>query len=169
MSLFLSSLLFTVFPKVSNNHKKILPASSRGFTLIELLIVVAITVIISSLGLFLNLDFYKTYALSSERDIVVGILMKARNKAANNFNQSAHGVFVDTNGYTIFKGSSYALRNASYDELIKRNNSVTASGIQEVVFEQLTGGLTTLEGDIVLDNNVKSVNISLNNEGRINW
>ena len=147
---------------LSNDFKK-------GFSLIELLIVVAIIVVISGLGLFVSLDFYKTYALNSERDIVVGILMKARNKAANNFNQSAHGVFVDSTGYMVFQGSSYASRNTSYDELIKRNNSVTASGLSEIVFEQLTGGLTTSEGDVTLNNNVKSINISLNNEGRINW
>ena len=147
---------------LSNDFKK-------GFSLIELLIVVAIIVVISGLGLFVSLDFYKTYALSSERDIVIGILMKARNKAANNFNQSAHGVFVDPDGYTIFQGSSYASRNTSYDEFVKRNNSITASGLSEIVFEQLTGGLTTSEGDVTLSNNVKSINISLNNEGRINW
>ncbi len=119
--------------------------------------------------MFIGLDFYKTYAISSERDIVIGVLMKARNKASNNFNQSSHGIFIDSTGYTVFQGTSYASRNQAYDELIKRNNSVTASGLSEIVFEQLTGSLITLQGDITLTNNVKSINISLNNEGRINW
>lgn len=143
--------------------------SKTGFSLVELLIVVAIIVVVSGLGLFVSLDFYKTYALNSERDIVIGILMKARNRATNNFNESRHGIFIDSTGYTIFQGTSYALRNTSYDELIKRSNSVTATGVSEIVFEQLTGSLTTGEGDITLSNNVKSINISLNNEGRINW
>lgn len=141
----------------------------QGVSLIEVLIIVAIIVVISGLGLFVSLDFYKTYALNSERDTVVAILIKARNRAANNFNESKHGVYIDSTGYTIFQGSSYALRNQAYDELLKRNSSVNSSGLQEVVFEQLTGSLTTLEGDIAISNNVKSINISLNNEGRINW
>jgi len=169
LSPFLSLRLYTRFLKVFSNHKKGLPAGRRGFSLIELLIVVAIIVVISGLSLFVGLDFYKTYALNSERDIVVGILMKIRNKAANNFNQSAHGVFIDSNGYTMFQGPSYALRNASYDEFVKRNSSVTESGLGEIVFEQLTGSLTSSAGDITLNNNVKSINISLNDEGRINW
>jgi len=130
---------------------------------------VAIIVIISGLGLFVGLDFYKTFALNSERDIVVGIIMKSRNKAANNFNESPHGVYVDVSGYTIFQGATYASRDQSYDEMIKRNSVVTASGLQEMVFEQLSGGLTTAEGDITLSNGAKSVTISMNNEGRINW
>lgn len=141
----------------------------QGVSLIEVLIIVAIIVVISGLGLFVSLDFYKTYALNSERDAVVAILIKARNRAANNFNESKHGVYVDSNDYIIFQGSSYALRNQTYDELLKKNNSINSSGLQEVVFEQLTGNLTTLEGDITLSNNVKSINISLNSEGRINW
>ena len=147
---------------LSNDFKK-------GFSLIELLVVVAIIVVISGLGLFVGLDFYKTYALSSERDIVIGILMKARNRAANNFNESGHGIYINSDGYTVFQGSSYASRNQTYDELIKRINSVTSSGLQEIVFEQLTGNLTTSAGDVMLSNGVKSINISLNSEGRINW
>ncbi len=143
--------------------------SNKGLTLIEVLIVVAIIVTISGLGLFVGLDFYKTHALNSERDIIVSILMKTRNKAANNFNESPHGVYIDSDGYTIFQGASYALRNQSYDEFIKRTNAVSASGLQEMVFEQLTGSLTTAAGDVTLSNGIKSTNISLNSEGRINW
>lgn len=161
---------------MSNKYRKSLfalstgkQATKQGFTLIEILVVVAIMVMIIGMGFSINFDFYKTYALSSERDIVIGVLMKARNKAANNFNQSAHGVFVNQNGYTMFQGPSYVSRNTSYDELIKRNNSVAVSGIQEIIFEQLTGSLTSSAGDVTLDNGAKSVNISLNSEGRINW
>ena len=135
---------------MSNSHKKNLTlpcrlpagrqgrqAAWQGFSLVELLIVVAIIVTISGLGLFVGLDFYKTYALNSERDVMIGILMKARNKAANNFNQSAHGMFINSNGYTVFQGPSYASRNGAYDEFVARNNSVTESGLNEIVFEQL--------------------------------
>jgi len=143
--------------------------TKQGFTFIELLVVVAIMVMISGLGLFISLDFYKTYALNSERDIVVSIFMKARNRAANNFNESGHGIYINSDGYTVFQGSSYVSRNQTYDELIKRAYSVTSSGLQEIVFEQLTGNLTTSAGDVTLSNGVKSINISLNSEGRINW
>lgn len=142
---------------------------NKGFTLIELLIVVAIVIIISCLSLFVGLDFYKSHALSSEREVVVNILMKARNNALNNVNQSPHGVYIDSNGYTIFQGSSYAMRDMNYDEFIDINAVITSSGLQEIVFEQLSGDLTTPEGSINLTSNERSVTISLNNEGRINW
>lgn len=142
--------------------------TKNGFTLIELLVVVAIAIMISGLGLVINLDFYKIYALNLERDIVINIFIKARNRATSNFNESRYGIYINFDGYTVFQGSSYASRNQTYDELIKRSRSITSSGLQEIVFEQLTGNLTTNTGDVILSNNAKSINISLNSEGRIN-
>ena len=87
----------------------------------------------------------------------------------NNFNESQQGLHIDATGYTIFQGSSYALRNQTYDELMSKNNFVTSSGLQDIVFDKLTGNLTTAEGSIVLSTSDGSRTISLNNEGRIDW
>jgi len=143
--------------------------SNKGFTLIEFLIVMTITAVIVGVGSFAGYDFYKTYALNAERDVLVSSLAKARNQSMNNLNESVHGVFIDANGYTVFQGSSYASRDQAYDELIKGNSLVTLTGIKEVTFEKLSGDLTTPEGDIDLSNGTRSTIISLNNEGRIEW
>ena len=140
-----------------------------GFTLLEILIVLGLMVVIIGIGSFAGVNFYKTFALNSERDIVVSSLVKARNKAMNNFNESQQGLHIDATGYTIFQGSSYALRNQTYDELMSKNNFVTSSGLQDIVFDKLTGNLTTAEGSIVLSTSDGSRTISLNNEGRIDW
>jgi prepilin-type N-terminal cleavage/methylation domain-containing protein len=141
----------------------------QGFTLIEFLIVLTIIAILVSIGSFAGYDFYKSYALNAERDVLVSSLIKARNQAVNNLNESPHGVFIDSNGYTLFEGSSYASRDPAYDELIKSNSLMTLTGLEEIVFDQLTGNLTTLEGNIDLSNGTRSAVISLNNEGRIEW
>ena len=45
---------------------------------------------------------------------------------------------------------------------------ITKSGLQEVVFEQLTGKPSAV-GNIVLSNQTRSITISIENEGKINW
>ncbi|MBI1838960.1 MAG: prepilin-type N-terminal cleavage/methylation domain-containing protein [Candidatus Colwellbacteria bacterium] len=143
--------------------------SLTGFSLIELLVVVAIFAVISSLGLAIGLNFYRGYVLNSERNIFVSILTKTRSKAVSNINQSPEGVFINSGNYTIFQGSSYASRNQAYDEVISINPSVTPSGLGEIVFGQLSGSLLTPSGDVNFTNGQRSVTVSVNDEGRINW
>ncbi len=140
---------------------------SEGFTIIELLVSIAILVGISGLGLFVSIDFYKSYILNSERDIVVSILQSARNYSITNINESKHGVYFNPTEYVIFQGNSYATRTIIYDENIKVNPGITHTGLQEIIFQQLTGE-PAITGDIVLNNSVRSLIISVQNEGRIN-
>lgn len=139
-----------------------------GFSIMELLIVVAIVLMLSGLGGFVGLDFYRSYVMNSERDTLISLLMRARNMAQTNINQASHGVYMTGTAYTVFQGDSYASRNIIYDETINMNPSVSASGLREVVFERLDGG-TGNSGDIVLSNKNRSITVSLNSEGRINW
>ena len=55
-----------------------------------------------------------------------------------------------------------------YDEIIYISPMITKSGLQEVVFEQLTGKPSAV-GNIVLSNQTRSITISIENEGKINW
>lgn len=140
----------------------------KGFTLIEFLISVAIIFSISSLGLFIGMDFYKSSSLNSERHIAISILQKARNLSMANINEVKHGIYLDADKYTIFQGENYSSRDPAYDEIININPMITKSGLQEVVFEQLTGKPSAI-GNIILSNIIRSIAISIENEGRINW
>jgi len=142
--------------------------SGAGFSIIELLIVVAVILMLSGLGGFIGLDFYRSYVMNSERDTLLSLLMRARNMAQTNINQAPHGVYITETAYTVFQGDSYASRNIIYDETIGMNPSVAASGLHEVVFERLDGS-TGNSGSIVLSNKNRSITVSLNSEGGINW
>ncbi len=139
-----------------------------GLTLIEILIVAGIIVFLAGLGLFLGIDFYKNYSFYSERNIIVGILEKARNQALNNIGQSNHGVYFQTSNYVIFQGNSYASRNSAYDQIIPASSLINRSGLQEIIFNQLNGESST-SGDIILSGGNHTSTISINNEGGINW
>lgn len=140
----------------------------KGFTLIEVLIVIAILGGLAGLGLFVSIDFYKSYAFHSERNIVVSIIQKVRSQSLANINESKHGVYFGTNNYVIFQGENYASRNATYDEIIQANSLVSHSGLTEIVFDQLTG-LPSATASIVLSDGLRSSTISIGNEGRIDW
>lgn len=142
-------------------------AKLKAFTLIEFLISIAIIFSIGALGLFVSIDFYKSYTLNSERNIAISILQKTRNLSMANINEIKHGIYLDTNKYTIFQGENYSSRNQTYDEIIYINPMITKSGLQEIVFEQLTGKPSAI-GNIILSNTTRSITISIENEGRIN-
>lgn len=143
-------------------------SGATGFTLIEILMVAAIIVFLAGLGLFFGIDFYKNYAFYSERNILVGILEKARNQALNNIGQSNHGVYFQTSNYVIFQGNSYASRNSAYDQIIPASSLINRSGLQEIVFNQLNGE-SSATGDVILSGGNHTSIISINNEGGINW
>ncbi len=139
-----------------------------GFTLYEVLVVIAILAVLSGLGLFVSIDFYKSYTFYSERNIVVSAIQKARSQSLANINESKHGVYFGTNNYVIFQGENYASRSPDYDEIIQANSPVTHSGLTEIVFEQLSG-FPAVTGAIALSDGIRSLTISIENEGRINW
>jgi prepilin-type N-terminal cleavage/methylation domain-containing protein len=139
-----------------------------GFTLLEVLIVITILAGLAGLGLFVSIDFYKSYAFYSERDIVISIVQKARSQSLANINESKHGVYLENGRYTIFQGENYASRNAVYDEIIQAYSLVANSGLREIVFEQLNGS-PSATGSITLSEGLRSSTISIENEGRINW
>lgn len=140
----------------------------NGFTLVEIVIVVAILAVVLGLGYFVGFDFYKNYALHSEKDILISVLRKARSQALNNVGATAHGVYIGDSSYTIFYGPSFVSRNSQYDENIRKAPGISLSGLNEVVFAPLTA-TSTASSTIILSNNQNSFFIDINYEGRINW
>ncbi len=143
---------------------------AKGFTLLELLIVIALIAVISTLGLLVGMDFYRTYAFSYERQVVVSALEKARNQALSNINQARHGVYFAGGNYVIFQGLTYASRNMAFDQVISASPALSHSGMQEVVFSQLSGDAVVTGSPLQLsDGLTHNVTISINSEGQINW
>lgn len=142
--------------------------NEKGITLIEILTAMGILAVILNLGYFVGFDFYKNYALYSEKDVLISVLRKARSQALNNVGATAHGVYINDSSFIIFYGPSFILRNNQYDENIKRAPGISLSGLNEAVFQPLTA-TSTASGTIALSNNRKTFFIDVNYEGRINW
>ena len=151
-------------PKVYDSDMK----HESGFTLLEIVIATAILTIIAGLGLVISINFYKSQSLTVERDTVVSLLRKARSQALTNFNQSAHGLYIDESQYIIFQGSSFAGRSVEFDQSFGKAPNISASGLSEVVFSPLTA-IATASGTIDLTNGLSTSTIFINYEGRIDW
>lgn len=153
---------------------------NKGFTLIEMVIVLALITIVGGLGLYFGLDSLRGYSFHSDRDVLVSVLQHARSEAISNIcrgenctDGKPHGVYIrpteHQNSYVIFQGTDYASRDADYDIVIDSSSSTSFSGINEIVFDRLSGNTTTT-GDINLtdDRNHTSI-ISISSQGQILW
>jgi len=146
-----------------------------GFALIEVIMVVALVGLILSTGMIIGQSSVGRSYVSSERDTVVSVLVTARGKALANMNESAHGVYISATSTTLFEGISYVLRKKSQDKVIPHISSVTVVPPPlytlpfYIVFEQLTGNVTSGSGAITLTDGIASSTIVVNHAGRINW
>lgn len=140
-----------------------------GFTLIELLLSVAMISIIAGISLPVYVSFQTRNELATTSSAVVEMLRRAQNYARTGVNDSQWGVAVASSTTTLFKGSSYASRDTSYDEVLTLAGSLTASGLGEVVFAELTGVPSTT-GTITLTSSTNDTDVlTLNAKGVVTY
>lgn len=137
-----------------------------GFTIIEIVVAIAIISVLATMGFLVSLDFYKSYAFNSERDIVISLLQKARSQSLNNIFQKPHGVAFSASQYVLYEGGSYLTRDSSKDFIVPANPSISNSG-GEVVFAQLSAEALPITFTLTAGNRTQLINI--NQEGMVQW
>jgi len=81
----------------------------------------------------------------------------------------AWGVDIRPGSITLFKGSSYAGRDTAFDEVYDFPQSITSSGLAQVVFARFSGAPQTT-GTITLTNsNTETRTITINAKGTITY
>jgi len=144
--------------------------NGAGFTLTEILVVMGLLAIFASFSMFISMDFYRSFSFRAEKNIAVSVLMKARSKALANVGEKTHGVHFESNKYVLFQGTPYDPGDSNNEDIFI-NPTVSTSGLIEVTFDQLTGRttLTPPATTLTIISGVKSVVITINEEGRIEW
>lgn len=140
----------------------------RGLTLIEILVVMGVLTVVFGFMLSIGFNFYSGQALISERDSMVNVFRVARSQALNNADEANHGIYIGADQYILFEGDSYAARKQDFDSSFPRAKGLTISGLSEIVFNSLQGD-STASGTITISNSLGTANITVNNEGRIDW
>jgi len=130
----------------------------KGFTLVELLVIVGILVILATISVSVFRFFQRESDLNNNAEETINILRLAQSKTLASEGASQYGVYFDTSvsphQYILFKGSDFATRDASFDEIYELSNTVeiyeiNLGGGNEVVFNRLTGE-TNQPGNITL-------------------
>src|SRR3989344_5723777 len=104
---------------------------SKGFTLIEILLVVAILALVAGTVAFSLINFRNTQALDGGAELVVSVLIRARQRTLSFESASVYGVRVAAATLTTFQGAVFP---GAAQETVALPDAVTVSQIN------LTGG-----------------------------
>lgn len=111
--------------------------SQRGFTLIELLLSVMILTMLTGLSLPVYESFVRRNDLDLTTKSIVSSIRRAETYARGVKSDSTWGVRFLTSSVVLFKGASYATRDATFDETVTLPGSATLTGTSETVFSKL--------------------------------
>lgn len=140
----------------------------RGFTLLELLLSVAV---ISTLA-GLSLPVYRTLLQKNDLDIaVVSVAQSLRrsqmlSQAVDG--DTTWGVKAQSGSIVMFKGVSFAARDANFDETFDVPSTISMSGVTEIIFAKFTGFPQTT-GVINLSTEIDSRTVSINEKGTVSY
>jgi prepilin-type N-terminal cleavage/methylation domain-containing protein len=142
---------------------------NRGFTLVE----VALTIAAISSIAGISIPIYQAFQVRNDLDIatveIVQTLRRAQLLSQMSDGDMRWGVSIQSGSITLFKGTSYAVRDSNFDEVFDVPISITPSGHAEIVFTKFTGipqstGTTTLTSSIY-----ETRNITINAQGIVNY
>lgn len=150
-------------------------SKDKGLTLIEIIIFLFIFSSLILIGLSIEPNIYNKKILEKEHDILVTILLRARNYSMNNINSINYGIHIEDDSYVLFSEIPYDKNDLS-NEFTKRNENIVISSPDlwlnnnqiEIIFSQLSGE-PNQTGQIELkeNNNYKYINIY--KSGLIDW
>lgn len=142
----------------------------KGFTMLEMLLSVAIIGIIAGLSAPVFVAFSNRQDIIQAEKNIVDALRRAQQYSANERVNSQWGVRFQPGSVIVFRGASYATRDASYDEISSMPSTVAMSYTGDIVFSQLYGiPSTTLTQ--VLSSQVDSTTqtVTMNAKGMVDY
>ena len=137
--------------------------------MIEVMLSLAIIAVLAGI----STPIYQSFQVRNDLDIAAVTIAQSMRRAQT-LSQAVDGdttwgVDIQSGSITVYKGVSYAGRDATFDELFDMPTSVTPSGLGGVVFAKFTG-LPQITGTITLTSNASEVrSIVVNSKGMISY
>ena len=143
---------------------------TAGFTLLEVLLSVAILTMLTALSVPVYQSFLVRNDLSNNTEAVGSALRRAEQYSRGSKSDSTWGIKIQSNLVTLFKGSSYATRDATFDETVTLPTTITASGaLSEVYFTKMVATPSTTGSFTLTSSTNDTRTISLNAEGLVTY
>ncbi len=139
----------------------------RGFTLIESILVTSIILLIGIFSSVFGTQFFSTQDTTAAEHTIRESIDRAQTYARSGRFDSDWGVIQVGTEIVVFSGSSYASREASRDERTDLPPGTSVTGLEDVVFERMTGQISTPKA-IVVSGSGYSLSLSLSERGVVN-
>ncbi len=128
---------------------------TAGFSLVEILVVIGILGILTGIVAPKVVHFYNAYQMDALAQDLVQTLRSADMRSMQSEGSSPYSVHLITGpggSFTLFRGTNYAARDTSYDEMhpIPSALSLSYSGAGPDISFTKIEGLTTNTGSITL-------------------
>ena len=143
--------------------------NNKGFTLIEALLSITILVIIAGLSIPVAQRFYTRNNLDVATHSLVQTIRKTQSFAMGSNGDSKWGIRFSNPTITVFKGENFAGREQEFDENYDMPNTVRVSGIEELVFDKMSGLPNTTQDIILTNSDGETKTISTNSKGFISY
>jgi type II secretory pathway pseudopilin PulG len=140
----------------------------QGFTIIEMLLVVAVMMIITVVAAPLYANLNNSNQLDAASSILVQDLYQAQTFSRNRSRDTSWGVAVNGQVITLFSGTTYATRDTASDITYIVPSAIQLSGTNQIVYSKLYG-LPTTTGSFGLTANGKTINVTVNNKGMVEY
>ena len=140
-----------------------------AFTLLEMLLSIACITIIT----FIAIPIYQSFQVRNDLDIagttIAQSLRRAQILSVSSDGDSTYGVKVQSGSITIFHGTSYILRDITLDEIFDMPTSIASTGIDEIIFNKLTG-FPMSTGSVILTSSINETRtITINEKGMVTY
>lgn len=141
----------------------------RAFTLPEVLLSLSIIVIIGAM----TIPLYGTFMNRNELDIatvtIAQNLRRAQALSQSGDGDTSWGVHVGVGSILLYKGTSYVLRDSSFDENTSIPTTIVPSGITDVTFTKVSGTPQTT-GTFTLTSQANEIrNVTINEKGMVEY
>jgi prepilin-type N-terminal cleavage/methylation domain-containing protein len=142
---------------------------NNGFTLLEVLLSVALITILGGISLAAYYSLFSRNDLDVAKNQIAQSLGRASFLSSASVGDTTWGVKVLPGNVVIFKGESYASRDANYDEIYSISSSVTPSGLLEIIFYKMTGFPGSVGAIILTSTNGETRTITINSKGSVSY